>query len=325
MLHPVNKIIEGVMKKAIYILLLVVLTFITISQASHYFRADLFDLAIEFEAKKAKLTTGHTRLDQQEYYYLSRNQIDAKEVVVLLHGFSANKENWLRFSQNLPEHYQIFALDLLGHGQHPIRLDINYSIETQVDYLHTFITEVIKQPIHIVGNSMGGAIAALYAATYPNDVKTLMLISPAGVHDIPSEMDKILAKDGRNPLISNSVEQFYQVVDFVMTDKPFIPGPILLVQAEKSVSRFDLNQKIFSDIRKDLDKNLDLKFPLIKAKTLILWGKEDRVINAENIHRYTGLISQSKPMILENIGHLAMIEAPQLVAQAFIDLSSTVK
>tara|TARA_R110002167_G_scaffold47812_1_gene141306 strand:- start:640 stop:1548 length:909 start_codon:yes stop_codon:yes gene_type:complete len=294
---------------------------ISLDQASHYFRSDLYALAIQYESEKAQLTANNTQINQQEYYYLSQDKQHSSEIVVLLHGFSANKENWLRFSQNLPQHYQVIAIDLLGHGQHEINLDLNYSIETQVDYLHTFITKVIQQPIHIVGNSMGGAIASLYAATYPDDVKTLMLISPAGVHDIPSDMDKIL-EDGANPLIASSVDQFYKVVDFVMSDKPFIPKPILLVQAEHSVDRFALNQKIFSDIRKDLDKHLDQKFPLIKAPTLILWGKEDRVINVENIHRYTSLIADSKSDILEGIGHLAMLEAPEISAKAFIKLSS---
>tara|TARA_R110001599_G_scaffold58909_3_gene163234 strand:+ start:3637 stop:4302 length:666 start_codon:yes stop_codon:yes gene_type:complete len=219
------------MKKALYALLIMGFVFISLSQASHYFRTDLYDLAILFESEKAELATNTTRLNHQEYYYLSRDQENTNEVVVLLHGFSANKENWLRFSQNLPQRYQIFALDLLGHGQHEINLDRNYSIETQVDYLHTFITDVIQQPVHIVGNSMGGAIASLYAATYPSEVKTLMLISPAGVHDIPSDMDKII-EGGTNPLIASSVDQFYEVFDFVMSDKPFIPEPILLVQAE---------------------------------------------------------------------------------------------
>jgi pimeloyl-ACP methyl ester carboxylesterase len=169
---------------------------------------------------------------------------------------------------------------------------------------------------------MGGAIASLYAATYPEEVKTLMLISPAGVHNIPSDMDKIIKEKGTNPLIASSVSQFFEVIDFVMEDKPFIPDAILTVQAEKSVRRYALNQKIFSDIRKDLEKNLDQKFSQINAQTLILWGKEDRVINVENSQRYAELIPNAKPSILEGIGHLAMIEAPELAAQAFINLSS---
>lgn len=310
------------MKKILYFLLLAGITLTSFKLASYHYRYDLYDLAIQFETKKAKLSAKSDSIDHQNYYYLSRDITSPNETVILLHGFSANKENWIRFSQNLPQNYQIFALDLLGHGEHDIKLDTTYSIESQVAYLHTFMSELIKQPVHIVGNSMGGAIASLYAATYPDNIKTLMLISPAGIHDIPSKMDKIIEEKGSNPLIAHSVDQFFEVVDFVMEDQPFIPDSILTVQAEKSIKRYELNQKIFSDIRKDLNKNLDQKFSHIQAQTLILWGKDDRVINVENIKRYAELIPNAKPRIIEGIGHLAMIEAPELAAQAFIKLSS---
>tara|TARA_R110001592_G_scaffold319724_3_gene597481 strand:+ start:9160 stop:10113 length:954 start_codon:yes stop_codon:yes gene_type:complete len=310
------------MKKALYFLVIVGFTFTTFNLASHYFRNDLYNLAIQFESEKAKLSSKNITIAHQPYYYLSRDMNTPTETVVLLHGFSANKENWLRFSQNLPPQYQIFALDLLGHGEHAIDLDSSYSIEVQLAYIRTFITEIIKQPIHIVGNSMGGAIASLYAATYPEEIKTLMLISPAGVHDFPSLMDNIIEETGSNPLIANSVEQFFKVIDFVMEDPPFIPDSILTVQAEKAVNRYTLNQKIFTDLKRDQSKNLNKKFSLIHTPTLILWGKEDRVINVENIRPYTQLIHNAEPIILEGVGHLAMIEAPELTAQAFINLSS---
>lgn len=309
------------MKKVLYVLILLGVVLTSIQVASHYFRNDLYTLAMAFEADKAGLVPQHRQIQTVDYYYLSRIQPSADKTLVLLHGFSADKENWLRFSQYIPNNINIYALDLLGHGQHPINLAQNYSIETQVDYLHQFITQQIKKPVHIIGNSMGGAISALYAAKYPDDINTLMLISPAGVHAIPSELDTALDK-GNNPLIIHSADDFNRVIDFVMEAPPFIPSAILAVQAEKSIARAALNQKIFDDIRQDMHKNLDQHFSLIQAPTLILWGKEDRVINAENSHQYTTLIPNAKPITLEGIGHLAMIEAPKVSAQAFITHAS---
>ena len=314
------------MKKILFAVIFIGVIVSSFQLASHHFRYELYDLAIEFESEKAGLTPTQTSLNGLDYYYLSRDIVSehnnkTSETVILLHGFSANKENWLRFSQQLPDNIAIYAIDLLGHGQHPINLSLNYTIENQVDYLHQFIAKQANKPVHLIGNSMGGAISALYSAKYPEHVKSLMLISPAGVHDIPSQLDLAL-EQGNNPLIANSVEEFFQVVDFVMQDQPFIPKSILTVQAEKSIKRMALNQKIFKDIRGDLDKHLDQNFSLIKSPTLILWGKEDRVINAENIHRYAELIQNSKPMVLDNIGHLAMIENPKVTAEAFMALLS---
>lgn len=310
------------MKRALYVLIFIAILFGSFHIASHYYRYELYDIAVQFESDKAGLNAKHKVINQSDYYYLHREGSDASKAVILLHGFSANKENWLRFSQELPNDISIYALDLLGHGQHAINLSTDYSIESQVDYLHQFIADLPLQTAHLVGNSMGGAIAALYAATYPDNVKTLMLISPAGVHEIPSELE-IALEEGYNPLIASTVEEFYGVTDFVMEDQPFIPESILSVEAEKSIKRMALNQKIFKDIRSDLDKNLDQHFTNITSPTVILWGKQDRVIHADNINRYATLISNSSPILLDNVGHLAMIEAPRFAAKTWMDLESS--
>jgi len=322
--RPVNKRTASAMKKILYTFLCLGLLLSMALIASNFFRYELYELAIEFESKKADLKPKHQAINNLDYFFLARENFQANDTVVLLHGFSANKENWLRFSQELPSETSIYALDLLGHGQHPINLSHNYSIETQVDYLHHFITNLKSKSIHLVGNSMGGAVAALYSAKYPTHVQSLMLISPAGVHKIPSQLDESL-NAGVNPLIANSVEEFFQVVNFVMEDKPFIPTPILTVQAEKSIKRANLNRQIFKDLRNDMTKNLDKNFSRIQAPTLILWGKEDRVIHPDNIHQYASLIKNSTPVVLNRIGHLAMIESPKLAAENFITLLSSNK
>lgn len=309
------------MKKILILLVVIGLGFGALNVAGNHYRYDLFHLALSYEADKAKLQSKSLVIEDSLYFYLSRPNDTSTETLVLLHGFSANKENWLRFVQLIPEHYQVFALDLLGHGDHPIDLQKDYSIEAQVAYVHQFIGQHVKQPVHLVGNSMGGAIASLYSSMHPDNVKSLLLISPAGVHDIPSELESLLDQ-GNNPLIANSIPQFYEVVNFVMADPPFIPQPVLRVQAEKSVARYELNHKIFNDIRQDLAKNLEANFSRIQAPTLILWGQEDRVLHPDNIERYVQLIPNAQGQLLEGIGHLAMLENPKKVAQAFMQLSA---
>ena len=309
------------MKKTVMLVSLIALTLWASTLASDHFRYDLYHWAMSYEQDKAGLSSHTTQINEQNYYVLQRQSQSATDTVVLLHGFSADKGNWLRFVQALPENYNVVALDLLGHGEHPVDLNREYNIERQVAYVHNFISHSFNQPVHFVGNSMGGAIASLYAANHPERVASLMLISPAGVHDIPSEMEHLLDKN-INPLIAGSIDDFYQVVDFVMEDAPFIPQTLLKVQAEKAVARFPLYQKIFADIRQDLHKNLDDRFADIQAPTMILWGKQDRVIHADNIKRYAEFVPNASSRILDGIGHLAMLEAPDISASAFIELSS---
>jgi len=134
-------------------------------------------------------------------------------------------------------------------------------------------------------------------------------------------MDELL-DEGINPLIATTVDDFDELLDFVIENKPFIPAAIAKVEAEKSVSRIKINQKIFKDIRNDLNKGLDKEFSNISAPVLLIWGDQDRAINAKNIDKYAELIPNASKLVLQDIGHLAMVEVPKITAQkalAFMD------
>lgn len=303
------------MKKIKFTLIALALTVITFSVASDIYRYDLYRIAIDFEASQANLSPQQIKLDNKTYAYLENSQDNKLATIIMLHGFSASKENWLRYSVPLAENYHLIALDLMGHGENDIELSQSYTIEEQVKFVAKFAKALGLTEFHLVGNSMGGAISSLYAASYPEQVKSITLISPAGVHDIPSRMDELL-KEGKNPLIAESVDEFEDLMAFVMEDQPFIPSAITKVEAEKSAQRIAINKKIFKDIRSDLGKGLEVRFKDIKAPALIIWGEEDRAINVENINKYAQLIPNAQKLILPGIGHLAMLEAPKVSAQA---------
>lgn len=295
-----------------------VLSLISFNFASDYYREDLYRLAIEFEASKANYSTKQIRIGNKTLAYLDSGRENQAETVIMLHGFSANKSNWLRFSAPLADQFHLIALDLMGHGDSSIDMNQSHSIVEQAAIVKQFTDALGIQKFHLVGNSMGGAISSLFAAEHPDQVLSITLVSPAGIHDIPSKMDNLL-EEGINPLIASTVEEFEEVMSFVMEDQPFIPHVITKVEAERSINRLAINQKIFNDIRSDLGKGLEKKFADIKAPTLIIWGDHDRAINVKNIDRYAQLIPGAEKLVLKDIGHLAMLEAPSESAQAMLD------
>lgn len=306
------------MSKLTLAILVFILSLVSFNLASDYYRDDLYRLAIEFEASKANFEAKQVSVGEKQLAYLENTRDNKEATIIMLHGFSANKENWLRFSAPLASRYHLIALDLMGHGDSTVDMNQSYSIVDQVSFVKQFVKTLEIEKFHLVGNSMGGAISSLYAAENPTQVLSITLVSPAGVHDIPSKMDELL-KEGRNPLIAENVDQFEEVMAFVMEDQPYIPHVITKVEAEKSIKRLAINQKIFKDIRGDLGKGLENKFANIKAPTLIIWGQDDRAINVKNIDKYAQLIPGAKKLILEDIGHLAMLEAPDISAQAMLD------
>lgn len=288
-----------------------------------YYRYDIYQAAMVHLASEANTVKKQALVDGVDISYLENDQQGKKPTLVFIHGFGAYKENWLLLSALLKHDFHIITLDLPGHGESSIDLNSNYDIDAQVKTLHTFMNSISNQPFHIAGNSMGGAITALYAATYPEDVLSAILLDPGFINDVKSEYDDYLSK-GENPLIPQSVEDFPFLVDFVMENKPFSPFPITAVSAEKMVGRLEANKKIWHDIFESKhDYNFKDELTQIKAPTLVAWGRQDRVLSAGNAPIFKSLIPNSKIHIFENVGHAPMIEAPMQTAEVIRQFTST--
>jgi pimeloyl-ACP methyl ester carboxylesterase len=299
------------MKKLGLSVLIVALLVIGANAAGHHFRYDLHAAAINFEREAASLEPYTTQIDGEIVNYYS--SAEKPEKIVMLHGFTGSKDNWPRYASHFIDRYQVIVPDLKGHGENKQDLNGSYHVEDQVQFVDALMGAIGVNKFHLVGNSMGGAISMLYAASFPEKTASVTLISPAGVHDVPSEMDTIL-EGGKNPLIAKTEQQFIEILDFVMSEQPFIPGPISQVEAEKAVARADLNAVIFKQLREDLAAGVNSKINQVNTPTFIIWGEEDRVINAKNIDKYASLVAGAKTLVMSGIGHLAMVEVPSYTA-----------
>lgn len=233
-----------------------------------------------------------------------------RKTLVMIHGFGANKDNWLRMARHLKDQYNLVLIDLPGHGDSSKPMERSYSLEDQVSYVDSVLVKLGIGKAILSGNSMGGAISALYAAHHPEKVEALVLFDPAGIHDVESEFSKAL-KAGHNPLIARNAEEFDQLIDFAMEQPPFIPWPITEVLAERSIADQAIKEHIFDNLRNPATP-LDFKAALttIQAPTLVVWGEQDRVIAAGNATLFAELIPKGKALILSNIGHIPMLEDP---------------
>lgn len=303
------------MKKIPWIIALLFLVVLGAGVLSDHYRHDLYQLAIDFESSNAQLVHRVGQSEAGDFAFFEGPKVSTQESMLMLHGFGGSKENWLRYAKYLSDQYHVVALDLAGHGENKRDLQRSYSVIDQVEFVRQAAKDLGIERFHLVGNSMGGAISSLYAARYPEQVLSAILISPAGVHDTPSKMDQLL-KQGENPLIAHTVDEFSALLDFVMEEKPYIPAAIVKVEAERAISRIDINRKIFGDIRADLERGMEAELQNIKAPVLFIWGDHDRAINVENIDKYASLIPNAQKQVFQDIGHLAMIEVPKLSAQA---------
>lgn len=242
-------------------------------------------------------------------------------VVLLVHGFSANKDTWLRFTADLPEDWHVIAPDLAGHGDTPAPTDGDYGLVHQAERLHALMAKVGASKFHIAGNSMGGAISAIYATLYPEQVASLILIDAAGVDaPHPSDFIKGLA-DGKNPLIATDEASFENRWNLVMAKPPVLPWPLRPALIRDTIRRAAINREIFADMlatRDTLEANHFEEQLTEKAKmpALILWGEKDQVLDVSMVDVFKQKLPQAQVKIFPGVGHVPMMEIPQETADA---------
>src|SRR5690349_12158721 len=95
--------------------------------------------------------------------------------IVLVHGFSSTADAWLRVGEVLESDYHVVAPDLRGHGQSDWDAQMRYSDDQLASDVRVLAQHLQLPPFTLIGHSMGGAVAFTYAATYPEDVKRLVI------------------------------------------------------------------------------------------------------------------------------------------------------
>ncbi len=253
-------------------------------------------------------------------YRNSSNLGSDKPSVLMLHGYSADKSVWLRFAHHLADDYHIIIPDMAGHGKTGFNSEWDYSGPAQAARLQTLLDRLQVQKVHIIGNSMGGFIAAHFARLFPERTITATLVNPSGVESPePSEMGKMLAQ-GKNPFQINSHEDFKHFYSMTMAQPPLVPDFVKEAVAEKYMARRDELKVIFEDIHlKDL---LDDQLASIGSPVLIMWGALDQLIHVSSADVWQKGLPDSQLKIWPDIGHMPMLEIPEESAGVFREFMS---
>ncbi|PYC25680.1 alpha/beta hydrolase [Aquipseudomonas alcaligenes] len=242
------------------------------------------------------------------------------EPLLMLHGFGANRDNWLRFARHFKD-YRVIAPDLPGFGESS-KPDINYDVASQTERLHAFAKTLGLTRLHLIGNSMGGHIAALYAARHPEQILSVALLDNAGVTSPrKSEMFEMIERGQPNPLVVRQAEDFDALMRFVFVNPPPLPESLKRHFAEQSMANQVHYDKIFAQLRERYVP-LEPELPKIQVPTLLLWGEQDRVLDVSSIEVMKPLLKQPSVVIMPDCGHAPMIERPEETArhyQAFLE------
>ncbi|UCF85907.1 MAG: alpha/beta hydrolase [Desulfobacteraceae bacterium] len=277
----------------------------------------MVDLLRTIERSAGRLEQHSITVNGLRIEYLEGGKGDA---LVLLHGFGANKDNWTRFGKYITPHFRVIAPDLSGFGESSSDPDADYTISAQAERVNAFVQALRIKSFHLGGSSMGGSIAGAYASTYPEELKSLLLISPGGVASSePSEMFQRLKEGKPNPLVAKSAEDYEHLLDFVFVKRPFIPRPIKKYFIQEAIKHQPLNSKIFKQLLGSRDvPPLEVLLKGLPVPTLIVWGAHDRVLHVSGAKILEAVMPNAKAEVMDAVGHLPMIEKPEETAELYL-------
>lgn len=224
-------------------------------------------------------------------------------VVILLHGLGANAESWQMNIAKLAEKFHVFVPDQVGFGKSD-KPFLKYRVATYVDFLDKFMSELKIEKAHLVGNSMGGWIAALMALKYPNRVEKLVLVDSAGILPERFNENEIyqLNNSTRDEIRSNLKRLF--ATPFFQNNEALVDQ--FLTQRVLANDGYTISALIESIKRKE--DFLNGQLGQIKKPTLIIWGKQDGLLPLSDAYKFNAEIQGSKLVIFDNCGHVPQVE-----------------
>jgi pimeloyl-ACP methyl ester carboxylesterase len=249
----------------------------------------------------------------------------SKPALVFLHGFSDRKENFYFSAKNLSKNYDIIIPDLPGFGNSTSDPRLVYSLDNYDNWLGEFIEQNHMSRFHLVGNSLGGAIATKLAIKFPDRIKSLSLIDPAGFYlaGKASVYDKAL--DGTNLFKVETPAEYEKFRGRIFYNRPSLPSYVKEFMTRSAIQNKDWYGKIFNELAdielvKDgvktiAELSLNAACKEVPVPTNIFWGKQDTLFPYETAECLKTQFIDANVVIFQNTGHCPHLENPKLFAQ----------
>ena len=233
--------------------------------------------------------------------------------LILIHGLADDVAVWDSVIPPLAASFRVIALDQIGFGRSDKPL-LNYRVSTFVDFLDGFLNELKIKRASLVGNSLGGWVAAAFTLAHPERVERLVLSDAAGYAAVSKTMDP----RALSALRLASREDIRYLGPLTFRDKRFYEDVDLAFKQHVSAGdNYTVNQLLDSMIRGE--DVLDNRLAAIKQPTLILWGREDKLIPLNFAERFHKEITGSRLEVIDNCGHMPHVECPKEFVTAVLE------
>jgi pimeloyl-ACP methyl ester carboxylesterase len=259
-----------------------------------------------------------------------------------VHGLGGSSQNWSALMPLLDEVVESEALDLPGFGDSPPPDDGNYSVTAHARAVIRYLDASGRGPVHLFGNSLGGAVSTRVAAARPDLVRTLTLVSPALPElrvqrsAVPTALLAVPGVAGLFAKLSRdwTAEMRTRGVTGLCYGDPAQVTPEGFRAAVDEMER-RLQLPYFWDAMTRSARGIVNAYTLggqhglwrqaerVLAPTLLVYGCRDRLVGFRMARRASEAFRDSRLLALPDAGHVAMMEYPEAVAEAFLGLVRT--
>ena len=257
------------------------------------------------------------KVDDEVWPYLEAGK-KHKETIVFIHGYGGIKELWIKMMYYYKKNYHVIAPDMPGFGEHKIHMRKKYTVPYQVKLLHNFFKKKGLKKFHMAGMSLGGATAGIYATYYSEQIKSLLLISPAGIKTkILSPFWKLYHSKDENALLYTNHKQFLRMLKLVLKKKKKYPRIVSYFFIVRKKRRIPIEKKIWNDLVSSGYNMLGERLHLIKSKTLVIWGGKDKVLHISATDIIQAKLKNATVKIFPSEGHAIVWESPKLITSSY--------
>lgn len=273
---------------------------------------------------------------QEIYVREPRERAPGSSAAVYIHGLGASSTSWNELQGHLEPNVYGAALDLPGFGQSGAAISGDYSPQGHADVVAKFIEQHFDgEPVHIFGNSMGGAVSLRLVSNYPELVRSVTYISPAlhnrimqanfqislaAVPVIGEPLTRVAQLRSSEARVNDMYARVYADLtrvhpqrheDSVADAKLWHAGPHV-VEAMVGSTRGLVSEFLGRSAERALDRLSQVQTP-----SLFVYGRKDSLVDSAGAYKVTKAMPKARVVVFPHSGHVAQMEDPDLVADAW--------
>lgn len=234
------------------------------------------------------------------------------QLILILHGWGGSSDSWLQMQKILAKNgFKVIILDFPGFGR-SVTPPVPWGIKDYENFLSDFIKEAhsaFAEPFFLLGHSFGGRVAVRFTVDHPEKIKSLILCDSAGIKPKLGFKTRMIFFTA---IIGNAIFTPKHLVRFKNSARSFFYA--FLRRKDYVKTKGTMRKTIIKVLEEDLLPEL----PMIKAKTLIVWGSADKMVPVKYARIFKEKITNSQLEILPKIGHSPHLEVPEKLAEIII-------